>query len=190
MARGDHSGGTIVTNADDLPEPTRCYVDGCGRENELLLHVADDPWLGGDFCLVHARAIVASTPLILTCGCAFCERARRVVSSAGEERRLEGPGRWLVSTESSSYLLELDESGSGTVVRHAGEGRGPAPEADGLPPAVAVDLRRDGDPIRVLSADVPVIGRPWTLLLAIRDDGVPTVRNTTFVRQVVADPLI
>jgi hypothetical protein len=138
--------------------------------------------------LDHARAVIGSTPLILTCGCALCERARRVFSGADEVSRLAGPGQWLVSTESSSYLLELDESGSGTVVRHVGEGQGPAPEADGLPPAVAVGLRRDGDSIRVLCADVPVIGRPWTLLLAIRDDGVPTVRNTTFVRQIVADP--
>jgi hypothetical protein len=37
-------------------------------------------------------------------------------------------------------------------------------------------------------ADVSVIGRPWTLQLRIRSDGVPTVRHTTFVRQVVADP--
>lgn len=121
-----------MTNADDLPEPTRCYVDGCDRENELLLHVADDAWLGGDFCIDHARAIVASTPLILTCGCVLCERARRVFSGAADEPRLEGPDRWLVSTESSSYLLELDESGSGTVVRHVGEGQGPASEAEGL----------------------------------------------------------
>ena len=179
-----------MTNADDLPEPTRCYVDGCGGDDELLLHVADDPWLGGDFCLDHARAIIESTPLILACGCALCERARGVFSGADDVSRLEGPGRWLVSTESSSYLLELDESGSGTVVRHVGEGRGRAPQPEGLPPAVSVGLRRDGDPIRVLSADVPVIGRPWTLLLAIRDDGVPTVRNTTFDRQIVADPSV
>lgn len=177
-----------MTNAGDLPEPTRCYVDGCGRENELLLHVADDPWLGGEFCLDHARAFIASSQLILTCGCALCERARQVFSGADVERRLEGPGRWLVSTESSSYLLELDETGSGTVVRHVGEGQGPAPEAEGLPPAVAVGLRRDGDPIPVLSADVPVVGRPWTLKLDIRGDGAPTIRNTTFVRQVSRTP--
>lgn len=177
-----------MTNAQDLPEPTRCYAHGCDRENELLLHVADGPWLGGDFCMDHARAIIASTPLILTCECALCARARRVVSSAHDDPRLEGPGRWLVSTESSSYLLELDESGSGTVVRHVGEGQGTAPEAVGLPPAVAVGLRRDGDPIPVLQADVPVIGRPWTLQLDIRGDRVPTIRHTTFVRQVVADP--
>lgn len=148
-----------MTNAQDLPVPTRCYADGCDRENELLLHVADDPWLGGDFCMDHARAIIASTPLILACECGLCARARRVVSRADDELRLEGPGRWLVSTESSSYLLEFDGAGSGTVVRYVGEGQGPAPEAEGLPPAVAVGLRRDGDPIAVLWADVPVIGR-------------------------------
>lgn len=60
-----------------LPNPTECYVPGCGRENELMLHVANDPWLGGDYCLPHAREIVASTPLMMTCECPFCARARR-----------------------------------------------------------------------------------------------------------------
>jgi hypothetical protein len=188
MSRRHPREATIVTNAQGPPEPTRCYADGCDRENEILLHVADGPWLGGDFCTDHARAIIASTPLILTCECALCARARRVGSSADNEPRLEGPGRWLVSTESSSYLLELDESGSGTVVRHVGEGQWTAPEAEGLPPAVAVGLRRDWEPIPVLWAERPEIGRPWTLQLNLRGDGVPTVRHTTFVRQVVADP--
>jgi hypothetical protein len=30
----------------------------------------------------HARAIVASTPLIVTCVCPICARVRRVVSDA------------------------------------------------------------------------------------------------------------
>ena len=150
--------------------------------------MADDPWLGGDFCLDHARGIVASTPLILTCECPFCSRARRVASSPQESPRLEGPGRWLVSTESSGYLLELEESGSGTMVRFVGEGQGPAPEAEDLPPAVAVELRRDGEANPVHWAEVPVVGRPWTLQVDVRGDGIPTIRRTTFVRQVVADP--
>jgi hypothetical protein len=37
-------------------------------------------------------------------------------------------------------------------------------------------------------AEMRLIGRPWTLHLDIRGDGVPTIRHTTFVRQVVADP--
>jgi len=73
-------------------------------------------------------------------------------------------------------------------VRQVGECQGPAPGAEGLPPAVAVGLRRDGVPIPVLWAEVPVVGRPWTLQLVIRGDGVPTIRHTTFVRQVIADP--
>jgi hypothetical protein len=40
----------------------------------------------------------------------------------------------------------------------------------------------------VLSADVPVVGRPWTLKLDLRGDGVPAIRNTKLVRQIVADP--
>jgi hypothetical protein len=123
-----------VTNAQDLPEPTRGYADGCDRENELLLHVADDPWLGGDFCMDHAQAIIASTPLILTCECGLCARARRVASSAHEEPRLEGPGRWLVSTESSGYLLELDESGSGRWCGRSARVRGPLPRLRAFPP--------------------------------------------------------
>jgi hypothetical protein len=80
-----------MTNEQQLPAPTRCYIDGCDRENELMLHVADDPWLGGDYCKEHARAIVASTPLILTCECPICGRARRVVSDHPTPI-LTGPG--------------------------------------------------------------------------------------------------
>ncbi len=177
-----------MTDAQVLLDPSRCYVEGCDRESELLLHAADDPWLGGDFCIGHARAVVASTPLIVTCECPFCARARRVASSPQDPPRLEGPGRWLVATESSEYLLELDESGSGTVVRHVGEGQGLAAEAEDLPPAVAVGLRGDEEPIPVHWAEVPVVGQPWTLQVAVRGDGVPTIRRTTSVRQVVADP--
>ena len=97
-------------------------------------------------------------------------------------------GRWLVATESSAYLLELDRSGSGTVVRHVAEGNGPAPEAEELPPAVALRLRRDGEPIPVLWAEEPEVGRPWTLQVDVRGDGIPTIRRTTFVGQVVLDP--
>ncbi len=117
-----------MTNAQDLPVPTRCYADGCDRENELLLHVADDPWLGGDFCMDHARAIIASTPLILACECGLCARARRVVSRADDELRLEGPGRWLVSTESSSYLLEFDGRAQGRWCGTSARARGRLPK--------------------------------------------------------------
>lgn len=174
-----------MTNPEQLPEPTRCYIDGCDRENELMLHVADDPWLGGDYCMEHARAIATSTPLILTCECLICGRARRVVSDHPRSS-LSGRGRWRVTTETSAYVLDLDESGTGSLVRHAGEGQGVAPEAGNLPPPLAVGLRRDGGAIPVQWAEIPVVGQPWTLLLNIRGDGIATLRRTTVVRQVVA----
>lgn len=108
--------------------------------------------------------------------------------SVWEPEQLRGPGRWLVVTESSSYVVEMDEEGAGWLVRHAGEGGGPAPQTASLPPAVAVGLRGDGERIRVLSAVVPVVGQPWVILLDLRRDGVATVRSTTFVRSVIADP--
>jgi hypothetical protein len=176
-----------MTKEQRLPEPTRCYIDGCDRENELMLHVADDPWLGGDYCMEHARAIVASTPLIVTCECPICARARRVVSDGCPEATLAGPGSWCVITETSSYVLDLDAGGTGTLVRRAGTGQGFAPEAVDLPPPLAVELRRDGESIPVHWAEVPVVGRPWTLLLDVRRDGLSTLRRTTIVRQIVVD---
>jgi hypothetical protein len=177
-----------MTNEQQLPAPTRCYIDGCDRENELMLHVADDPWLGGDYCKEHARAIVASTPLILTCECPICGRARRVVSDHPTPI-LTGPGCWRLATETSAYVLDLDESGTGSLVRHVGEGQGVAPEAVDLPPPLAVGLRRDGGAIPVHWAEIPVVGKPWTLLLDIRGDGIATLRRTTIVRQVVTDEI-
>ncbi len=73
-------------------------------------------------------------------------------------------------------------------MRHVAEGNGPAPEAEELPPAVAPRLRRDGEPIPVLWAEEPEVGRPWTLQVDVRGDGIPTIRRTTFVGQVVLDP--
>lgn len=64
----DRSGECDRDDAQDI------CVDGCGPENEFLLHVADDP-RRGDPGMDHGWAIIASTPLILTCGCALGERA-------------------------------------------------------------------------------------------------------------------
>lgn len=175
----------MMAHEEHLPEPTRCYVEGCERENELMLHVANDPWLGGDYCLEHARAIVASTPLIITCGCPFCTRARQTVDEARRVQILTGPGRWHIRTETSVYVLDLNETGSGTLVRHVDQGRGHAPEFDNLPAPIAVELRLDGKDIAVHWAEAPVVGQPWTLLLDVRGDGVPTLRRTTIVRQVL-----
>lgn len=104
--------------------------------------------------------------------------------------QLTGPGRWLVTTETSTYVLELDEAGTGSLVRHAGEGDGPAPEATELPPPISVNLRRDGEHIRVTWAGAPAVGQPWVLLLDVRGDGISTIRLTNIVRQIVADPIL
>lgn len=175
-----------MTNAK-LTDPTRCYIDGCDLENELVLHVADDPWLGGDYCIRHARELAASTPLIMTCDCSICDGARRVLGDDNAEL-LAGPGRWLVTTETSSYLIALDETGTGALVRDVGAYERGAPEAAELHPAIAVSLRRDGEFIPVLSAEIPVIGKPWVVLLDIRGDGISTRRQTTIVRSIVRDP--
>lgn len=179
----------MMTDAARLPAPTRCYVDACSRENELVLHVADDPWLGGDYCIDHARQIAASKPLIMTCDCRLCARARDVLA-ATDPRFLIGPGRWLVTTETSAYLIALVGDGTGTLVRHVGASEGVTPEAGELPVALAVGLRRDGESIPVLWAEMPVVGKPWVVLLDIRGDSIPTLRRTTIVRSVVRDPAL
>lgn len=61
--------------------PTRCYERGCYRENQILLHLADEPWGGSDLCWSHARAAAESTPLVLTCDCEICTHARPVLDA-------------------------------------------------------------------------------------------------------------
>lgn len=51
------------------------------------------------------------------------------VETSSDRELLVGPGRWLVTTETSTYLLELDAEGQGHLVRHPGEGEGVATEA-------------------------------------------------------------
>ena len=94
-----------------------------------------------------------------------------------------------MTTETSTYLLVLDAEGLGHLVRHPGEGEGTAPEAAELPPPIAVELRRDGECVPVLYAEVPMVDRPWVLLINVRGDGIPTLRETNYVRRIVADPL-
>lgn len=104
-------------------------------------------------------------------------------------QQLFGPGRWLVTTETSTYVLELGDTGTGSLVRHVGEGGGAALEAAELPPPIAVNLRGDGERIPVVWAVGPVVGEPWVLLLDVRRDGVPTLRRTNIVRHVARDPV-
>ena len=63
-----------------LADPTRCYADGCDKENEILLHLSDDPWGGADLCWEHARVAFQSCVVPHICDCPFCERARQALS--------------------------------------------------------------------------------------------------------------
>lgn len=71
--------------SDLMRDPTRCYVPGCKEENEWLLHTRDDPMGFSDLCLPHAQFVVENSPLILTCACAFCDRARKKFLPLPEE---------------------------------------------------------------------------------------------------------
>jgi len=68
----------------------------------------------------------------------------------------------IVTTQNSVYIFDTDER---TVTRY------PAGDA----------LRRDGEPIPVIAATVPVIGQAWSLILDLRGDGIPTRRRTSDV---------
>ena len=45
-------------------------------------------------------------------------------------------------------------------------------------------LRRDGEPLALLSWPEPVVGRGMELQLLVREDGLPTTRFTSLVRRV------
>ncbi|UOY01640.1 hypothetical protein [Blastococcus sp. PRF04-17] len=55
-------------------------------------------------------------------------------------------------------------------------------------PRDGTELRRDGEPLALLSWPDPVVGRGMELQLQVREDGVPTVRFTSAVRQVQRYP--
>lgn len=77
---------------------------------------------------------------------------------------------WFVETESGSiHLLEDRLDGSQWITRVSDPGR----------PGWSARLRRDGEAIRVIGGESPVVGKPWYLLLDLRGDGILTHRFTT-----------
>lgn len=59
-----------------MADPTRCYVKDCIEENDLLLHVQDEPqWGGADLCQEHALDVIRGSEFIRHCDCVFCKRA-------------------------------------------------------------------------------------------------------------------
>ena len=59
-----------------------CYADGCEAENEILVHVQDNPWRGADLCRDHAEQwIVAHAGFIRACPCEICASVRRTLGT-------------------------------------------------------------------------------------------------------------
>lgn len=88
-------------------------------------------------------------------------------------------GRWLVATETSSYMLDLDAR---TARRIPGYGVG---SLDGLPLHTAL-LRRDDTDIELEQIIELTVGKPMMLLLDLRQDGVMTLRRSTIVAAISA----
>jgi len=184
--------GTTVSELDAiLMNPTQCYVPGCERENELLLHLAggtDDSWRGSDMCLPHARSAIANTPLIWTCECTFCQRARQVASAhehaPGVVVCADCLGVWMVRTASgSTHRLDLDAK---TVQRIQDSTRATLSRTQ----MWSQPLRRDGGPLPLLRLDPVRIGQRATWVLGQVDDYpgyVSTTRQTTPV--VTVEPI-
>lgn len=85
----------------------------------------------------------------------------------------ERSGRWLVQTETSAYVLDLDAM---TCLRYPGMG------GNSDPVYPTAKLRRDAEPVPLLSVDRLELGESMVLSLGIRGDGIPTQRTTTPVR--------
>lgn len=182
---------------EQLPDPTRCYAAGCNGENEILMHLSENPVAFADLCWEHAHEAFRSTPLTWTCDCAFCQRARTLLGRSGvpdlasdaAEILTQGehehaadmllcpdcrPGEWIIETESGSqYLLDTRDRSTVTIVRLPDVGGGED-----------LALRRDGDPIRVIESSTVRREASWYLILDLRRNGVLTQRTTSPVRSV------
>jgi hypothetical protein len=82
---------------------------------------------------------------------------------------LGATGRWRVSTESSTYLLDLD---AGVATRSPAGAAVPA-------------MRRDHEPVRLHSVALAEVGAPLALVLDGGGNGALTLRRSTPVREIV-----
>ena len=80
-------------------------------------------------------------------------------------------GRWQVTTETSTYLLDFDLQ---TALRVPDSGAG---AADARPSS----LRGDHLPVRLLRLAALQIGRPMVLYVSLEDPDIITIRRTTVV---------
>lgn len=85
----------------------------------------------------------------------------------------DATGRWEVFTETSAYLLDLDAA---VVTRVPGAGAG---QVMGRVPTAS--LRRDREGLPLIRFDGAVVGQTMALVIDVRGDGVPTLRQTTVV---------
>jgi hypothetical protein len=88
------------------------------------------------------------------------------------------PRFMIVVTETSRHVLDRLLM-SATRVPGVGAGG-----VIGLPEPMLAHLRRDAEALQLLKWPDPKVGEEMTLLLMVREDGVPTVRTTTIVRRV------
>ncbi|MBO0693008.1 MAG: hypothetical protein J2P58_08935 [Acidimicrobiaceae bacterium] len=92
-------------------------------------------------------------------------------------------GRWVVTTQTSRYFLDLDTH---EVMRHPGGGKERPRGWDGGP-SVAT-LRADGDVVPLRSVAQCRLGESLVLVLDLRGDGVVTIRQSTQVTAIEAVP--
>lgn len=91
----------------------------------------------------------------------------------------ETTGSYAVRTESGTlYAIHMDPPRQ--VVRLAKDGN-PTQRYNQMP---AAELRRDGEAIKLISIIELQVGRRGLMLIDVRLDGIPTLRDTTQVRSI------
>jgi hypothetical protein len=66
------------------------------------------------------------------------------------------------------------------VTRLPGDGAASASSA-----VQVATLRRDAEPLPIIRILELAVGAPMTVLLQVREDGIPTIRRTTTVRHIL-----
>jgi hypothetical protein len=93
-------------------------------------------------------------------------------------------GRWVVTTLTSRYLVDLDLR---QITRHPGGGNPGRFGWDSGPPTVAA-LRHDDDTVPLHSVAHCHLGESLVVFLDLRGDGVVTIRQSTQVVAIEAAP--
>ncbi len=128
-------------------DPTGCYVQACSKENQIMLHVQDDPAGLLDLCWAHAITVAAACAVMRTCACAICRGARlRIVRV---QRILDGEVPFEeLDVEDQEMVSDQDLRLAAAVTGHdfAAEARAvPDPSEVGpeVVPETSLELRHD-----------------------------------------------